>query len=116
MSRFFRILFWLAVAITLYFAWAPHPPTLLPTDKYQHALAFAVLAGVATLGWPKTRWWMTAALLAAFGALIEVVQAIPSVHRDADVHDWYADVIAVAFALVLSHLLLRVIGPHRRES
>ncbi|WP_414902603.1 hypothetical protein ACMT1E_05080 [Sphingomonas flavalba] len=116
MTHLFRTLFWLAVAVTLYFAWSPQPPQILPGDKYQHALAFAALATIATLGWPSIRWWVTAALLAAFGGLIELVQAIPAIHRDADVHDWYADMAAVAVALLLSHLLLRLLRRRDRES
>ena len=42
--------------------------------------------------------------LSLFGAAIEVVQAIPALHRDSDVSDWLADTIA-AVAVVL--LLVR---------
>jgi VanZ family protein len=38
-----------------------------------------------------------------FGAFIEVVQAIPALHRDSDVKDWIADTIAAAAVLLLVH-------------
>jgi hypothetical protein len=39
--------------------------------------------------------------LSLFGAFIEVVQAIPELHRDSDVLDWLADTVAVAVVLLL---------------
>jgi hypothetical protein len=36
-----------------------------------------------------------------FGAVIEVVQAIPMLHRDSDVMDWIADTAAVLVVLLL---------------
>ena len=38
--------------------------------------------------------------LSLFGALIEVVQAIPALHRDSDPLDWLADTIACAIVLL----------------
>jgi len=40
------------------------------------------------------------ALLSAFGAAIEVFQAIPALHRDSDVWDWVADTAAVSVVLL----------------
>ena len=40
------------------------------------------------------------ASLSLFGALIEVVQAIPALHRDSDVLDWIADTFAVIVVLL----------------
>ncbi len=39
--------------------------------------------------------------LSLFGALIEVVQAIPALHRDSDVLDWLADTVAVVVVLLI---------------
>jgi VanZ family protein len=41
------------------------------------------------------------AALSLFGALIEVVQAIPALQRDSDIKDWIADTVAVAVVLVI---------------
>jgi hypothetical protein len=38
-------------------------------------------------------------MLSGFGALIEYVQGLPSVHRDRDFWDWVADTIAIIAAL-----------------
>lgn len=97
-----RSLFWLAALIALTMAALPHPPQLpgSPSDKFQHILAFAVLAGLAGIGFQKVsalRLWL---LLSAFGALIEVVQMIPALHRDSDLLDWLADTLAAGLVLV----------------
>jgi len=38
------------------------------------------------------------ALLSGFGALIEIVQGLPIVHRDEDIWDWVADTLAIIAA------------------
>jgi hypothetical protein len=43
--------------------------------------------------------WVIAVLLSAFGALIEIVQGLPVVHRDRDFWDWVADTLAIIAAL-----------------
>jgi hypothetical protein len=37
--------------------------------------------------------------LSIFGAVIEVIQAIPMLHRDSDILDWLADTIACTVVL-----------------
>ncbi|PZO90571.1 MAG: teicoplanin resistance protein VanZ [Sphingomonas sanxanigenens] len=109
MPRLIKAGFWVALAVTLYFAWAPHPPTLIHNDKSQHELAFATLAIGWTLAWPRARWWQVALALAALGGLIEIVQGLPFVHRDEDINDWYADVAAILLGLAAAHGLLAIL-------
>ncbi len=102
--RIVRPLFWLLTAFTLTMAFLPKPPaTPLDQfgDKFEHMLAFAVLTGVALVGWPRSKRWRIVLLLSALGAMIEFVQAIPMLHRDSDWHDWAADTIAIVVAAVL---------------
>ena len=101
MIPMYRYVFWATVIVTLVFAWMPHPPTLLPNDKSQHELAFVVLAAAAVAAYPEIRYRYIGAALAALGGLIEVVQAIPALHRDCDIHDWYADVAAICAAMAI---------------
>ena len=58
---------------------------------------------------PRTR---TAERLSFLGALIEVGQSIPVLHRDCDIRDWFADTAAVLVVLGL-YALARRIRPDR---
>lgn len=110
--RLLRPLFWLLFAVALTMALLPKPPAL-PIDKFgdkfAHMLAFAALAGVANLAWRATSSLTILLRLSAFGALIEVLQAIPVLHRDSDVRDWVADTIAVVVATLIARAIARAL-------
>ena len=110
MNRYLAIAFWCAAAFAFVMAVLPHPPAvpLNPSDKIQHMVAFATLAALGTLAYPRLRTLRLAIGLCAFGAFIEIVQLIPALHRDADVKDWIADTLAVALTLVVVHVLVRL--------
>ncbi len=99
-----RILFWAACAFAFVMAILPHPPIIPgdPSDKLQHIFAFLVLAVLGRLAYPATKKRKLLFGLMAFGALIEIVQAIPALHRDSDVLDWLADTGAAltVFAMI----------------
>jgi VanZ family protein len=96
-------LFWGALAFTLVMALLPKPPHLPgdPSDKVQHIVAFAVLAAMASSAYPRTGVVRVWAGLLVFGALIELLQAIPSLHRDSSLIDWIADCAAVTIVLLI---------------
>jgi VanZ family protein len=81
----------------------PHPPEVpgQPNDKVQHIIAFATLAALGSFAYPRIGLMRLLAGLSLFGAVIEVVQAIPALQRDSDVWDWVADTAAVAAVLAL---------------
>jgi len=81
----------------------PHPPEIPgePSDKVQHITAFATLALLGSFAYPLTTLGNLLVRLSLFGAAIEIIQAIPVLHRDSDVLDWLADTIAVASVLLL---------------
>jgi hypothetical protein len=81
----------------------PHPPEVPgePNDKIQHIVAFATLALLGSFAYPRAALTKLLLWLSLFGATIEVVQAIPALHRDSDVMDWLADTGAVAVVLAL---------------
>lgn len=99
------VLFWLALAFAVTMALLPHPPHL-PIDrfgdKFEHMLAFATLTFLADFAFPATPRLRIAERLSFLGAMIEVTQSIPQLHRDCDIRDWIADTIAI---LVVSGLL-----------
>lgn len=93
-----RLAFWLCAAGAVTMALLPTPPRLSMDrfgDKFEHMLAFAVLAGLAAFAFPAMPRWRLIERLSFMGALIEVAQSIPALHRDCDVRDWVADTLAV---------------------
>lgn len=101
-----RSLFCLALIGAVVLALMPHPPHL-PTDRFgdklNHMLAFATLAALAAVGWPGAERLRVVERLSFIGALIEVAQAMPALHRDCDFRDWAADTLAiVAVTLVFA--------------
>jgi VanZ family protein len=109
LQRFLRWILWPTLAFTTFMALSPSPP-LMPTDrlgdKFTHMTAFAVLTLIARMGYPGASSWRTLERMALFGALIEVFQAIPSLHRTCDWRDWLADMIATS-AVLLIHGMAR---------
>jgi VanZ family protein len=96
-------LFWAATAFAYVMAVLPHPPEVpgAPSDKVQHVIAFATLGFLAAWAFPNTSRLQLWVRLSLFGAFIELSQAIPALHRDADVVDWIADTIACGLALLI---------------
>lgn len=93
-----RFLFWPAFAFATVMALLPKPPAL-PIDsfgdKFEHALAFGVLTLFAQIAFPRASRWRVAERLSFFGAMIELAQSVPALHRDCDIRDWIVDTIVV---------------------
>ncbi len=99
-----RTLFWLALVVAVTMAVLPHPPhTPLDRfgDKVEHMTAFAVMSVLAAIGYSQARLPRIAERLSFLGALIEVAQSIPALHRDCDILDWVADTAAIAVTLLI---------------
>lgn len=108
-----RLLFVGAAFFAFVMAILPQPPAIpgQPSDKLLHILAFTVLGAVGAFAWPRLAVMGLVVGLAVFGAVIELVQTIPMLHRHGDWVDWLADVGAAAVAATLarwvSHRQLR---------
>lgn len=98
MNRLLSLVFWVAVALTLYVTLRPVTVAVAGSDKVHHAITFGGLMLLAGLAYPRMRLVPLAAAVAGFGALIEFVQ--PWFGRSGDVGDWFADTIGIAIALV----------------
>ena len=101
--RLFRTatLIWSVVMAWLAFRPVAAIETGLPWDKANHAAAFVVLTVLAGLGWPRSPGIARVAILLAAGVMIELVQGLPQIGRDADVWDVVADGVGIAAGLVL---------------
>lgn len=111
--RMKHLLFWLLWAVVLFsvvMALLPKPPQM-PIDRFgdkvNHILAFATMAGLASLAFPKAPPWRVIERLSFLGAMIEVMQSIPALHRQCDVVDWIADTMAVLAVTGLAALVVR---------
>ena len=101
-GRLARSVFWAAALFALVMALLPHPPRIPgePPDKIQHIIAFATLGLLGVWGYSRTAPLQLLVRLSLFGAAIELLQAIPALHRDSDIVDWIADTIACGLAIV----------------
>lgn len=93
----------LATALPLIFIIAMIPdqpgPEFAQSDKVMHALAFIVLTLLAYMGWPaRGAFIRCCALLLAYGASIEIAQAILP-WREASFADWAADAAGMLLAV-----------------
>jgi VanZ family protein len=97
-----RVALGLALVCVLFLALAPaqDAPNLHLWDKAEHFLAFLLLAGIATIAFPQTKLIWIGLALSGLGGVIELIQGLPMVHRDAEFLDWVADTIAIACALI----------------
>jgi VanZ family protein len=104
-----RALFWAAAVFAFVMAVLPHPPEVPghPNDKAEHIVAFVTLTLLGSFAYPATALVQLLVRLSLFGAVIEVVQAIPALHRDSDFWDWVADTLAVSVVLLLVWFLRR---------
>jgi VanZ family protein len=75
-------------------------------DKVEHVFAFAVLGVLAVWALPW-RAWRLVLLLIAFGILIEILQGVLPVGRDADPFDVLADAVGVALGMAAEFRILR---------
>ena len=112
--RIAAILFWLSLLGATTLAIMPQPP-YLPTDqfgdKFNHMLAFATMAALAAAAFPEMPRLRVIERLSFLGALIEVIQSIPALHRDCDIRDWIADTVAIVVVTGLAAILTPRKGP-----
>lgn len=118
MRKLAVFLFWLSVLVAVVAATVPHPLHLPgePSDKFQHMLAFAVMAGLAAIAFPDVSKWRLLAWLCLLGGGIELVQAIPPLNRDSEMADWGVDTVAAALVLMIVHPIGRWIGRDRANA
>ena len=109
------VLFYAALLFAVVMATLPHPPRVPgdPVDKVQHMVAFATLAWLGAAAYPRMPLPRLGERLSFLGALIEVVQSIPALHRDCDILDWVADTLAIVVVLLLVRLVRRVRAARR---
>lgn len=104
LRRLFIATFWLCIAIAYVAAIVPgrDAPAGLGWDKANHMLAFFTVTFLCRFAYPRLPIGAVALLMAAFGGAIELSQALPFIHRDAEWNDWFADCAATGMALLVA--------------
>jgi VanZ family protein len=104
LRRLFMLAFWSAVIFAYVAAILPavEAPRVGTWDKLNHMIAFFTITFLGRAAYPRFKVIPLFGLIAGFGALIEISQAIPIIHRDAELADWFADILATVVALVLA--------------
>ncbi|ATE65276.1 hypothetical protein [Rhizorhabdus dicambivorans] len=99
--RFAVQIFWTTLGVVYGLAIMPsqQAPDLGAGDKVNHIAAFLTLAILGRAAYRAHPAWRLALGLSLFGALVELTQAIPVLHRDASIWDWVADSAATLVAL-----------------
>ena len=69
-------------------------------------LAFATLGVLAACGFTERSPLGLFSALTVYGAAIELAQAIPVLHRDSDILDLLADIVAAGVALWLTRRIM----------
>ncbi len=105
---FWQTLLGAVVLFVVTMAVLPHPPKLpIEGDKYQHMLAFGTLTILSVAAFPATPLLRIGERLSFLGAMIEVVQSIPALHRSCDIMDWVADTAMIIAVLTVAAIYRR---------
>ena len=104
LRRLFVIAFWLAALFAYVEAIMPARDQieLSMWDKINHMAAFFTITFLARAAYPRIPVFRLFVMMAAFGAFIELSQAMPFIHRDAEWDDWFADLVATVVALIVA--------------
>jgi VanZ family protein len=106
-SWLFKIAFYMTIFMGCYMAFTPVEGGIQTkfNDKVLHAVGFFVMAIMAQLAHPKTRFMILSIGLACFGFAIELIQAyLP--YRSFSMWDWSADVLGIAvYFIFFAHFL-----------
>ena len=103
LRRLFVFAFWGAALFAYVDAIIPGRDafSLSAWDKLNHMIAFFTITFLARAAYPRIPIFRLFLAMAAFGAFIELSQAMPMIHRDAEWDDWFADMIATIVGLII---------------
>ena len=109
------IAFWACLIGAYVFALMPgrEAPSVFLWDKLNHMLAFFVVTILYRLAYPRTPVVVIAVAMALFGSAIELSQAVPFIHRDAEWDDWFADCGAAIAGLIVAWPLTMLVRKWR---
>ena len=106
-SLLFRILTLAALGVVLVMSLRPsiNVGSISHIDKLLHLGAYAVLAGLSRIGWPKIWGGWLFLFWAVFGIAIEILQHMMALGRTGSLADIFANLTGAGIALALFHIL-----------
>ena len=104
LRRLFVLAFWAALLFAYVEAIIPGRDAinLSSWDKMNHMIAFFTITFLARAAYPRIPIFRLFLAMATFGAFIELSQAMPIIHRDAEWDDWFADIVATVVGLIVA--------------
>ncbi|MFT3807360.1 VanZ family protein [Arenimonas sp.] len=95
---------WCAVAAALVLSLLPSSAPVLPhwNDKLQHALGYFLLTFWFCGIYPRQRYWLVALAMFGMGVLVEVLQGVMHLGRQAEWRDLLADAVGIVPAVLLA--------------
>jgi VanZ family protein len=75
-------------------------------DKVQHIAVFCAMTMTGYLAYPRRK-LRVAASLTAFGGLMEILQGLLTITREASVFDWMADVVGIVLVTGMFMICLK---------
>lgn len=109
MTHIFKILALLSALTIAYLSLRPSFSTggIQHMDKVHHFLAYAVMAGLFRLGWPRLWGGWIVLGVAAIGVTLEIGQHMMALGRTASIADAIANTLGALMAVLIVHLLRR---------
>jgi VanZ family protein len=106
LSHIFKCLTLLAICVIVVMSLRPSVSMggIAHIDKVLHFAAYAGLAGLARLGWPKLWGGWIFLIFAILGIAIEIAQHMMNVGRMGSLGDVAANLIGAALPLILFHI------------
>lgn len=117
LRRLFVVAFWAAAVFAYGAAIVPQAeaPHLGWSDKIDHMAAFFTITFLGRAAYPRLPVALLLGAMALFGGFIELSQAMPMIHRDAEWNDWFADVAASVIGIVIAQPFAVLADRRRRR-
>lgn len=102
--RFWFVLGWVFVIAAMVLSLMPLQQITMPSwnDKFEHAMGYLLLTLWFCGLYQRQRYWVVALWMFAMGILVEILQGMMHLGRQADIRDIYADILGIGLAVFLA--------------
>ena len=103
-SWMWLVLGWVFVIAAIALNLMPLQTISMPSwnDKFEHTLGYLLLTFWFCGIYQRNRYWLIASWMLGMGVLVEVLQGMMHLGRQADIYDVYADIVGISGALLLA--------------